>query len=590
MEVVTFETGPFDSRDRLPNVPAEIPVLTILPDGRRLSGIPGPPLTPAGTRRIPDSIWFSDSGYELNVVRQIRQSCFFSSARREEDERLHDAAASPSIVRTVPVLPRPTTLSGEQRGGGLDIVYMPNESTYPAEHLASIRAALTRVETRLESLLNMEPGFCRIAFGFGLAVPLGFAADTVVNCADETYQFTKQNLFVFAGADNEPNQEILMYEQLPPGSSLPVKFTGLGQRAVETICVALALRNKWNRPAAAVPEATTVARSNAVWDFDIEDGIDAGALDFEKIMTHEAIHAIGFASGPEGGDGFGTFLTTWELFRLDRAAVGPSATLFHIRNLVRMLDATVEAVEVVATGTADGIPRVSRGTAPGGGGRQAGHWKDVTLLRHEDPQATPIGIMDPLAGGPEGIPGYLTLADRRAIDLIGWGINSSGGPQAPGGNVPQQPPDGQDRVPYSPTLSWTPGGGSTRQNVIVYRGTSVVSANKVFDQRNVVGNSITIPAGILGAGESYLWFTTSLNNFAYTYSAHRTFTTLPACPGDADGDRDRDFADINSVLTNFGATYQPAPPGVFPGDANGDGTVNFADATAVLEVFGISCP
>lgn len=61
---------------------------------------------------------------------------------------------------------------------------------------------------------------------------------------------------------------------------------------------------------------------------------------------------------------------------------------------------------------------------------------------------------------------------------------------------------------------------------------------------------------------------------------------LPPCPGDADGDRDRDFADVTTVLANFGLA-----PGAFgPGDADGNGVVEFADITSVLASFGIACP
>lgn len=59
------------------------------------------------------------------------------------------------------------------------------------------------------------------------------------------------------------------------------------------------------------------------------------------------------------------------------------------------------------------------------------------------------------------------------------------------------------------------------------------------------------------------------------------------CQGDADGDNDRDFADITAVLANFGATY-PGTNGL--GDADHDMTVNFADVTAVLGAFGMACP
>jgi hypothetical protein len=56
----------------------------------------------------------------------------------------------------------------------------------------------------------------------------------------------------------------------------------------------------------------------------------------------------------------------------------------------------------------------------------------------------------------------------------------------------------------------------------------------------------------------------------------------PHCAGDADGDGDVDFADITSVLTNFGGTGPE-------GDADDDGDVEFADITSVLTNFGLEC-
>jgi hypothetical protein len=61
----------------------------------------------------------------------------------------------------------------------------------------------------------------------------------------------------------------------------------------------------------------------------------------------------------------------------------------------------------------------------------------------------------------------------------------------------------------------------------------------------------------------------------------------PPCLGDANGSGAVTFADITSVLENFGAVY---PGGDGPGDANNDGIVNFADITSVLERWNIPCP
>ena len=59
-----------------------------------------------------------------------------------------------------------------------------------------------------------------------------------------------------------------------------------------------------------------------------------------------------------------------------------------------------------------------------------------------------------------------------------------------------------------------------------------------------------------------------------------------ACPGDANGDRVVNFADLNVVLSSFGMM---GTPGSVPGDLNGDGSVNFADLNEVLSFFGVSC-
>lgn len=60
----------------------------------------------------------------------------------------------------------------------------------------------------------------------------------------------------------------------------------------------------------------------------------------------------------------------------------------------------------------------------------------------------------------------------------------------------------------------------------------------------------------------------------------------PPCDGDADGDGDRDFADVTKVLENFGLPVLPWGPG----DADGSASVNFADITRVLQFFGLDCP
>lgn len=57
-------------------------------------------------------------------------------------------------------------------------------------------------------------------------------------------------------------------------------------------------------------------------------------------------------------------------------------------------------------------------------------------------------------------------------------------------------------------------------------------------------------------------------------------------PGDADNDATVDFADLNTLLSNFGASGPV--DGSLPGDVNLDGLVDFADLNAILSNFGTS--
>lgn len=65
----------------------------------------------------------------------------------------------------------------------------------------------------------------------------------------------------------------------------------------------------------------------------------------------------------------------------------------------------------------------------------------------------------------------------------------------------------------------------------------------------------------------------------------RQFRARPVCLGDANDDGVVNFADITTVLANFGAT---GPRGI-QGDANLNGFVDFGDVTTVLANFGNSC-
>lgn len=88
------------------------------------------------------------------------------------------------------------------------------------------------------------------------------------------------------------------------------------------------------------------------------------------------------------------------------------------------------------------------------------------------------------------------------------------------------------------------------------------------------------------AGPVQIDFTTTGDVYVLGYAALSIEADAPPCPPDADGDGDHDFADLTTILTNFGNT---GPPHI-PGDANGDGVVNFTDVPPILAAWGIVCP
>ncbi|MBL8745086.1 MAG: hypothetical protein JNK58_01880, partial [Phycisphaerae bacterium] len=117
-----------------------------------------------------------------------------------------------------------------------------------------------------------------------------------------------------------------------------------------------------------------------------------------------------------------------------------------------------------------------------------------------------------------------------------------------------------------------------------------------FDEAGNPVASITIPKGDV----RFVGVTSDLPirriNFASTLGAVRDTgfdmirSAVPVrtpCIGDADGDRDIDFADITAVLASFTSAY--ITPGG-PGDADKDGDVDFADITSALTNFNTTCP
>ncbi len=83
------------------------------------------------------------------------------------------------------------------------------------------------------------------------------------------------------------------------------------------------------------------------------------------------------------------------------------------------------------------------------------------------------------------------------------------------------------------------------------------------------------------AGDAYGSWTSS----AADIGTPGQFQAVACCPGDVNGDGVINFADLNIVLSSFGAGVVPGTNG----DIDGNGVVNFADLNILLSGFGMGC-
>lgn len=118
-----------------------------------------------------------------------------------------------------------------------------------------------------------------------------------------------------------------------------------------------------------------------------------------------------------------------------------------------------------------------------------------------------------------------------------------------------------------------------------------LSANGVL-RVSIDGQRIYTGAGAFSTSIDTFAFESENNAFGAGASLRINDVTLtcdaPPCAADFSLDDVIDFADLNAVLSNFGASGLPA--GVLnAGDANADGVVDFTDLNAVLSAFGTTC-
>jgi hypothetical protein len=167
-------------------------------------------------------------------------------------------------------------------------------------------------------------------------------------------------------------------------------------------------------------DADITFNSGFTFDYDNSDGVAPGTWDFETIALHEIGHVLGFVSVVDIID---YYLSQQEpidstIFPLDLFRFGPMlpTTAADFTNYPRSLMPGWEAW----FSDLDNLWSMSTGYYTGDG-RQASHWKSDELT------GLYIGLMDPtLASATRE---WITYADLRALDVIGWDVRSAPVPE-----------------------------------------------------------------------------------------------------------------------------------------------------------------
>jgi Calx-beta domain-containing protein len=227
-----------------------------------------------------------------------------------------------------------------------------------------------------------------------------------------------------------------LYNALP--TTVPVELNGsaIASRVQMTKTTSRALGLT---PDITNPDPLTIGQGDAgigfnsahSFDFTPDNGISAGALDFDAVVVHEIGHALGFTS--ESGVGAPSPLSPWDLFRFrpGTASLGTMATAPRVMTsggsqvFFNNRTNTFQTMELaLSTGGPSG---------QGGDGEQSSHWKD-------DVGGNPfIGIMDPTL--PSGQREMLTQNDIDALDTFGYKIGGTPFPPPPPPPPPPAPPN-----------------------------------------------------------------------------------------------------------------------------------------------------
>ncbi len=298
---------------------------------------------------------------------------------------------------------------GEARGGGgFRIILNPGPALQA--HAQALPAWERAVEV-LESLIT-DPVTVRID-AFLPSMGSGILGMTVPELFQVAFPDVRATMIADAGTDESALLNGLptfaQYEALVPAGyakALEMTVTSANCRALGLVCDV-------------DTDAVISLNGDFLYDFDPSDGTEAGHFDFVSLALHEMMHALGFVSIVDPVDASLVFneppfpipATPLDMFRL---APGDGADDFT-GNQRLLAPGRLTPDHAFFDGAVD--LRFSEGSFFGDG-RQASHWQDDTLAG-----GLLLGVMDPIFE--RGVGPEFSAADIRALDLIGWDLQST---------------------------------------------------------------------------------------------------------------------------------------------------------------------
>jgi hypothetical protein len=304
-----------------------------------------------------------------------------------------------------------------QSEGGLQIILRatPALEANPAAKAAFLRAAdawASRVQTPTTVFIDIDfaPTW------FGEPFPSGVLGITNPQMLVGVLQyFSLLNQLTCSSNDSH---ELSLYQALPQApAAVP---TDLGDTwdilAPSAVYRTLGMINQDPNydPEGYGPKPAIGFNSNVSFDFDPNDGIDAGKYDFEGMVSHEIGHVLGFVSAVgqrELNPQCDLAVTVWDLFRLR-----PGASMGTLATANRILSSG--GAQVFFQGNSELQLSTGRPDNSGQDGLQPSHWRDDSLVGQR------IGLMDPTVA--TGIRTTLTLNDLAALDLFGYTLKPLG--------------------------------------------------------------------------------------------------------------------------------------------------------------------